>query len=364
MKKIIMFLFITLSSLCFLTSCGTFFSEEELMISSITSKMLDDGSTKLIINYTDETKTPDEFIIPRGLTGNGIKEIKTSKGEKEGTTIVEVIYTDMYMSPVTFEVKDGKDITGVSTKIDEETGEMFLMIQYSDGTSSEPILLPKGEKGEDGDGFAGYDYTANDDGSQTYIFHFTKSPDVEILIPAPEKGNGIKTITSDETDDEYILIIEYTDERENDVIKFKRPSEPNAWYSGSKEPDRELGRDGDYYMDYAHKAIWYKSNGTWSKVVNYDDGYEEYTITFDLNDKDDGGKQAQMVGYNVCTGMKRNTYFWQNGYDKIPVPTREGYKFVGWYRSKVVMDPTYGAFNDFTVILSDLTLYAIWEKVE
>ena len=123
MKKTIMFLFITLSSLCFLTSCGTFFSEEELMISSITSKTLDDGSTKLIINYTDETKTPDEFIIPRGLTGNGIKEIKTSKGEKEGTTIVEVIYTDMYMSPVTFEVKDGKDITGVSTKIDEETDQ-------------------------------------------------------------------------------------------------------------------------------------------------------------------------------------------------------------------------------------------------
>ena len=67
-------------------------------------------------------------------------------------------------------------------------------------------------------------------------------------------------------------------------------------------------------------------------------------------------------GSNLTYAVTRNTYFTDNGYDAIPVPTRAGYKFVGWYRSRTVT-ATSGAFTDLTPILSDLTLYAQWEKI-
>ncbi len=51
-----------------------------------------------------------------------------------------------------------------------------------------------------------------------------------------------------------------------------------------------------------------------------------------------------------------------NGYGDIPIPTRDGYIFKGWYRSKSPT-ATSSPFTDFTPILSDLELFAIWEKI-
>ena len=59
--------------------------------------------------------------------------------------------------------------------------------------------------------------------------------------------------------------------------------------------------------------------------------------------------------------IQRNTYFKQNGYGNIPVPTREGYTFLGWYTTKTI-GPTSGVLTDLTPILSDLELYAQWAK--
>ena len=50
----------------------------------------------------------------------------------------------------------------------------------------------------------------------------------------------------------------------------------------------------------------------------------------------------------------------QEGYT-IPIPTRNGYDFVGWYTTKTIT-PTSGKFTDLTPVMADLTLYAIWEK--
>lgn len=364
MKKRILLFLILVVSLFTLTSCGGFFAEETKEIFEITSYVDQTGTTILRITYTDETK--DEFKIPKGVEGNGIKEIKTTKNDKGNITTVTVIYTDETMEPVTFDVKDGVSITGVISRTNEETGEIYLVVLYSDDTESEPFLLPKGEKGDDGNGFTGFDKEENEDGSQTYYFHFSQSEDVVITIPAPEKGDtgrGIKSIIGTEEEGLYVLTINYSDETSEQVM-FNKPKDPNAWLSGGEAPDKTLGRNGDYYFDTAHKVIYAKENGSWIKIVSFDDSTDYYFINFDLNDKLDGGVEASMPsGSYLSYVVVRNTYFTDNGYGDIPIPTREGYKFVGWYRSKNV-NATSGAFTDLTPILSDLTLYAQWEKID
>jgi uncharacterized repeat protein (TIGR02543 family) len=69
--------------------------------------------------------------------------------------------------------------------------------------------------------------------------------------------------------------------------------------------------------------------------------------------------EGSYLSYKVI----RNTYFTDNGYDAIPIPTREGYKFLGWYKTRTI-NATSSAFTDFTPILSNLNLYACWEKID
>ena len=364
-KRILLFLILIFSVCLTLTSCGGFFEEEVLQIVDISSFEELDGSITLRITYSDPEVNPDEFNIPRGKAGNGIKDIKTNKNELGAVESVTVIYTDENIPPVTLDLKDGKSIKGITTRKNEETGEVFLVVLYSDNTESEPFLLPKGEKG---DGFKGFDSEKLEDGSQKYYFHFENSEDVIITIPAPEKGDtgkGIKSIISSEEDDLYVLTINYTDGK-SERVTFTRPKDPNAWFSGTIDPNKSeetIGRNGDYYFDTAHKVIYAKENGTWIKVISFDDSTDYYNITFDLNDQLDGGPNANMPeGSQLKYPVIRNTYFQDNGHGNIPIPIREGYRFVGWYRSRSI-NANSGAFNDLTPILSDLILYAQWEKI-
>ena len=121
-NKIIAFL-CSLFMIFSISGCS-FTADETLEISTLTTKLLDDGTTMVMITYTDETK--DEFKIPKGVEGNGIKEIKTTKNDKGNITTVTVIYTDETIEPVTFDVKDGVSITGVISRTNEETGEIYL----------------------------------------------------------------------------------------------------------------------------------------------------------------------------------------------------------------------------------------------
>ena len=66
----------------------------------------------------------------------------------------------------------------------------------------------------------------------------------------------------------------------------------------------------------------------------------------------------------------KGSYFRGGEYNnpEIPVPTREGYEFIGWYRYEKL--PTnfnpyiHMPFNDFSVVAEDaLHLYAQWKKI-
>jgi len=81
------------------------------------------------------------------------------------------------------------------------------------------------------------------------------------------------------------------------------------------------------------------------KVVYYSTPYYQHTITFNAN----GGtvtEKSCKVNRGFLPGL-------------LPTPTREGYVFAGWScyeRRKELIDTT-------KIVLSDMTLYAVWEEV-
>lgn len=362
MRKITKYLlsFIILSCFIFpLTGCASFTETEESKIISSIERIVEDGVVKLVIRYENEEMEPDKFVLPVGDDGTGIKSITTTEKEDGSGKILKIYFTDESIEPVVFELKNGRSIVGVESGVNEEDGETYMWVKYDDGTVSENFLLPKGK---DGVGFTGYDFEIHDDGSITYYFHFSQeTPDVVVEIPAPKEGTGIKSIVSAEDDNDYILTINYTN-NESEELRFKKPTSPGKWISGSSIPDNDEGDDGDYFFDTFHKVIYTKEYGTWIQVVSFDDEQDVYRIKFDLNDTLDGGVSAKMPeGSRLSYIVRKNTYFYNNGYGDIPIPTREGYVFKGWYRSKSPTT-TFSPFTDFTPILSDLELFAIWEK--
>lgn len=368
MTKKIFSIFILLLSCFMIASCSSFFGEEEeeiITITSINSELLDDGSTKITITYSSEEKKPDEFIIEQGADGNGIASINATTSADGSKTDVFIYFTDATIEPVHFEVSNGTSIAGVSRKVDEETGDVYLIMTYTDGKTSDPILLPKGEDGEDGNSFTGYDQVVNLDKSLTIYFHFSKSDDVVITIPAPqqgEDGNGIDSITSmtDEETNEYVLLIKYSNKEEPEEVRFKMPKEANTWYTSQGEPDDLLGKNGDYCFDVAYNAIYLKENNEWGIVVDMDGDETIFNVSFNLNDSIDA--PAKMPSGSLVTyHIKRGSYFTADGYP-VPVPTRNGYEFAGWYTSKIVT-PVNGQFTDLTPVFSDLVLYAKWEPI-
>lgn len=366
-KRLIMS-FLILISLITLASCTGFFTEEveAIQIASITNETLEDGNIKITITYTDSSKRPDEFIIPRGEDGQsgvGIKEVTTEESEDGKKTKLTITYTDETVEPTIVELADGTSVLGIETKYNEEENETYMVVKFSDGTEKE-LLIPKGEKGEEGNGIESWEKQVNDDKSVTITFKFTKSDEPFIItIPAPEKGNGIDSITSSEKDGKYVLTIKYSDPYQEDtILEFNKPKEPNAWISGTASPNQTTGSEGDYYMDTYHKKIYHKENNNWILVIDFGNSVETYIITFNLNDESDTTHPAKFPEdfYNNIP-VRRNTYFTDNDYGAIPLPTREGYTFAGWY---TVKNPTINnaAFTDLTPILSNLTLYAKWIK--
>lgn len=374
MKKIkILILMLVVGLIFTISGCGgSFFEEETLEIASIESRVEEDGTTVLTITYNDETRKPDEFKLPKGAAGRGIKSINSQKNVDGRTTTVTVNFTDD-TEPAKFEVKDGISVTGVESRTDEETGELSLVVLFSDGTESEPFPMLRGEKGEDGkdgeegNGLVGFDKLEGEDGSVTFTFKFLKTEDVVVTIPAPKKGEegkGISSIIGTEEDGLYIIQITYSDGTEADPIYFNKPKDPNAWLSGSTTPLDNLGANGDFYFDTAHKKIYSKYDDIWHEVADLNMTTGTCRVTFNLNDTLDGGPLASMPNNSskFTYFIPKNSYFSSNGGPEIPIPTREGYKFLGWYRVREVTDANY-PFTDFTVIIESLELFAQWEPI-
>ena len=368
-KKIITFLSFIFLSFSMLTGCGGFIQEESLVISSITSEVLDDGTTLIIVTYTDEEIAPSTFHIPKGDTGEqgiqgeGIKDFTSTIDPLTGDVTFTITFTDEEMEPIIYTLKNGVSISYIETELNEETGDTYVTVVFSDGTKSDPFTIPRGkdgENGKDGNSITGIRQKVNEDGSVTLTIRLSSGDDVVVEIPAPikgEDGRGIQKIESSPKGDIYEMIITYTD-GETVNLEFARP---NKWYSESSSPSDTEGINGDLWYDLAHNIIYVKQNNRWVEVMNFNNVVDEtYTVSFDLNDSLEA-KASMPAGSLLLYEIESGKYFGSSGYI-IPSPTRPGYEFMGWY---LVKNPTAvnGAFTDLTPVHTDLTLFAVWDQL-
>ena len=344
----------------FLTSCGGgFFTEEPLQILSIDHEPQYDGSTKITITYTDENVEPEVFYIPRGedglvgAAGNGIASFVCERDEAGRKTNVSVIFTDESFPEGKFEVPDGVSVVGIRDGIDEDSKQRFVEFEYSDGSVSRQIFLPSGI---DGVGIDDVDVTINEDKTAVMYIKFSNGEEKFLDIPAPAEGVGVQSMVGTEEGQYYYIDIQYTN-GETDQITFERSTK---WFGGAYIPEDSLGEDGDYFFDTEHEKIYRKENGTWADNVVVDFQIEKYRIMFDLNDDND----ASMPTTTSIFRVERGAYFSADGNGDIPIPTRAGYVFKGWYTKRAINPATMSPFTDFTPVFSDLTLYAIWEEIE
>ncbi len=357
-------------SMSFLSSCSFFNTEEKgYLIKSIETEECEDGSTKVTITYDDEDQAPIVFYIPKGEkgedgeTGNGIAGI-TNKGTDEtgSYTIMEITYTDTTMEPLEFQVPNGVSVKSMESVVNEETGISTVTLTLTNGETLS-FELERGKDGEDGRGIESIEWYVNEDEeSEDY-----KSVEIVLVlsdgfrrviqIPAPQKGEdgrGISSMIAGESGEKYIIIVNYTDGN-SETLEFAKPADPATWLNGQGAPNSTLGRNGDFYFDTYGKNIYSKSNGRWILIHSFSDNDIVYEIRFDLNDSRD--YPASMTA-EPAYFIDRGSYFTASGYS-IPIPTRSGYTFDGWFTTKTP-GPVNGAFTDLTPVFSDLTLYAKW----
>lgn len=124
----------------------------------------------------------------------------------------------------------------------------------------------------------------------------------------------------------------------------------SAWLSGSGIPAADAGEVGDYYLDFETSAVYEKTADGWTVRGNLKPtvSEEKVTVTFDAN----GGELP--AGYLRENVLKKGDSF------ALPVPTRSGYAFLGWFYGEGANG---GQADDLTVFARDVLLTAKWRKL-
>ena len=361
-------LFLLLVMLVLTASCGstTFFEEEATYkeIKSFTAgELMPNGTIEIIVTYFNEDMPPDTFYVPYGrdgVNGVGISSVAVERDERNRQTNICITYTNNALPVTNVNVPDGVSVIGLEEREHPDTGEPYIVFLYSDKSESAPIDLPRGERGL---GIKRFEPTTNNDLSVSIVVELDDGSRRDFLIPAPIQGNGIAEIEAfdDPATGKYVLLVTFTDENiPQKRLEFPRPADAMNWYTGNEPPSSLLGRNGEFFFDIQHRVIWAKQNDTWHDIVDFKDTETTYPVTFDLNDAPE--YNASLNGMNSIYNITHGSYFSANGYD-LPIPTRPGYNFLGWYTKRTVDERVMSPFTDLTTVSSPLTLYARWEKL-
>lgn len=372
MKKILCFL--TFFAVCFMfSSCGGGGNEELHLSDPI---VLEDGSGTKYILYNYYGDEVGSFIVPApirgedGKEGNGIDNIDgVPNPDGSNTTLLTITYTNKEMKPSKITVPNGVSVVDVSERFyDEESGDPFVLLIFSDGTTSkERIFLPKGEDGVGIESF-NYDFDSN---KNKYVLNvkFTndKIPEINKEFDPPK---GIETMEPGDPNieiidgkEKYVVLVKYTDGTSKKLY-LDKPLEPNRWYTSSdykSEDNIPNPKHGDFYFDTQYQLIKLYENENWRTIVNFNTADKKYSVTFNLN-ADLNHPASMPTGWNdYYPNLPSGTY--GIGSPGIPIPSRPGYEFIGWC-TKPDVTPTSAFFTDLTPVFSDLTLYAIWKIKE
>ena len=356
MKKLMKVL--ALSTMCLgmpmLNACSFFRSRDtgDNGIKNIEVVQDEQGNAIITIHYTDSSKKPVTFTLPKGENGQdgaGIKKVEYTQ-DQYGVTTVTISFTNS-LEPVSFTLQPGKSISDVKFEKDESDNTLIIFID-SDGNELSPITVFKGDTGEQGNGIVSIIPDYHFDGSVTLIITLDDETYYEVEVPAPKEGRGIESIVTRKEGTTVYLVINYNDNTSEEVSFESTPS----WTTGYAKPGDNIGYNGDYYFDISHDIIYIKENGVWTVAVDFNTNAAEFTVMFDLNDTT--AEPATFAVGQRSYVINRGETFYSSNFD-VPVPTRSGYTFDGWYTSQAP-NVTHGAFTNLTPVLSDMTLYAKW----
>lgn len=350
-----------------LASCTSFFGKNEIMIDDIVTTINGAGDIVVTITFVNDAKDPLTFTIPQGKPGVGIANITQTPSPDGLTTMIVITYTDQSIKPLTFTIQNGTTISNITSEVDPKDETQTLITVTLNNGEILTFQIDRPKDGIDGNGITGITQTTDENGTLVLTFHFSASEDVRIEFPFKqgEKGDGIEAVMLTVEDGEYV----FTFQMSSGYSYEARTSRPASWSSGTGAPDPSRGIDGDFYYDTYTNVIYLKTNGVWAIVVDFNNAVDKvfYTVTFDLNSTalpypgwettavfPDGSNPVYEIG-------KGHTFY--DTYDgtpyAIPVPTRDGFVFDGWYTQKI---PTINAsrFGDLVPVHKNMTLYAKW----
>lgn len=328
-----------------------------LSVESVTHSHTDEGTTKVVITYSDQSVAPTVFYIPDGAQGAGIADVSGVPNAENTATVVTISYTDGRQDSV-FSLPYGTFISGVTSSVDADTGDTYLTINFSDD-SLEPytVKLPAGKDGEDGSEITSITSVTDPmTGETTVNIVYDDGKTSSFVVPGGkdgENGVGIEKITVNEqltaSDPDNIYLDIFFTDGESQRLTIPKT---NRWLIGEGEPSPSLGNVGDYYTDRAAAKIYVKSaDGGWSVLFDFSDYSKQRHVVRFVVDGITFGTETIAHGFNFYSSSK-----------SLPLPEKEGYEFVGWYTSE---SPTVndGRFDNLTYVLSDITLYAQFKAV-
>ena len=258
------------------------------------------------------------------------------------------------------------------------TTSTLVTVFYTDGTFEEtPIRIRKGDKGDPGvDGVDGKDGIgilsiipeAQEDGS-TIIFITMDDEEQTTYSFIVPPGVGITSIDPSTENNKNTLAITLS----NGDVKTVEFDRMPGWFSGEGEPSGLTPVDGDFYYDTEAQVIYRYANGQWKVVVDFggQSTSDRRRVTFDLNALDDEGNDDMNAAFIGSSATRRtrteycpkgHTFF--DAHVEVPVPTRKGYEFAGWFAERNSNITVGGQFNSLTTVWSDMTVYARWEEAE
>ena len=307
-----------------------------------------------------------------GADGVGIASVKRENVVDENGRVLKTIFSfvktdNTELGP--FEIINGFDGVGVKDVSYDllEDGRTMVHVHLTDG-SIKSFYIPAALSIKE------IIRTEDDKGNVTLTIHYT-DPEKEPLTVSLQGARGITGIESSESADgtKYILKITYTDGN-TQTVDFSKNS---AWHNGKNDPKPDLGIAGDYYFDQWNRSIWFKEpnldtndplDGTWIEIVDFHSFNQEVKIRFELNkslDEDwDENNTLLLTRDYYETTLKVGQSFASTG-KELPIPYREGYEFLGWYKTDAPNLAIHGAFTDMTVIpnTTSMTLHAAWRPL-
>lgn len=348
MKKKLITIFIFIFMLFTFTSCSGA-DDEAILIESISSEVLSDGRTQVTIKYLNEELKDSIFYLPKGQDGTGISDFVYKINDEKNTTDITFSFTDG-LNDYTVSVPNGKGIANILYTPDND-GNTVMTFVFTDGTNSDPILVNRGLTGTS---VTGFESIVHDDESVEIIIKYSDGSEYNAAtLPAPQKGDdgrGIETILgSTDSYGNYTLVFTYTDGESSEPVVFNRP---NTILHGTNPPAYRLGLNGDLYYDESTKTFYYKQDDTWVSIFRFDNSIHRCSVKFvvDADTTLNGAQEIQII---------ENTAFATSGYT-IPIPTKEGFKFEGWYFVNNPDPRINGKFLDTTVVYENIKLYPLF----